>query len=226
MTCTVKNYAVILALSCISFALQGYKPIGSVEKKFKTAHKKKGLFKSVDCQYSDALEIAYPQFNQLEAKNSDLYRLDKSRYDYYAKRYAHQVETRHCAPMYLKWVSEVVGYGIFATHDIKKGDLIGEYSGVLREVNPLVDNLDYAWYYTLDALDGTKLVVDGKDKGNELRFINHAEDPNTVRVDVLCKDGKFHLAYIANRDIPKDTELTVSYGSGYFTSRKMKVVPL
>lgn len=226
MVRAIKKYAIILASVGIGFILQGYKPVGPVNQKFKTVHEKRKLFKDVNCQYSHTLEIAYPQIDQLSAKDSDLYRLDNNYYDNHAKRYARQMEAQHHAPMYLKWISNVVGYGIFAAHDIKKGDLIGEYSGVLRAIKESGDNLDYAWYYTFDAPDGVKLVVDGKDKGNELRFINHADHPNTRRVDVLCKDNRFHLAYIADRDIPKDTELTVSYGDGYFTSRNMKIVSL
>ncbi|MBP7854805.1 SET domain-containing protein-lysine N-methyltransferase, partial [Candidatus Babeliales bacterium] len=60
----------------------------------------------------------------------------------------------------------------------------------------------------------------GKYKGNELRFINHSNDPNTQCLDVLV-DNVFYMIYIAIRDIAKDEELTVSYGSGYWDSRKI-----
>ena len=216
-----------LAIALVLFAgsiFQGYKPIGSVGKKYKTVSEKRKLFKDVGCEYSNALNIQYSDFDQLDPKDSDVYRYDKKRSEAYTHTYAGAVQLMHHAPMYLKWISNVVGYGVFAEDSIKKGDLIGEYSGVLREVQKTSDNLDYAWYYSLDGLNEKKLVVDGKNEGNELRFINHANNPNTVRIDVLGKDGIFHVVYVASRDIKKDEQLTVSYGEGYFTSRDMKVI--
>lgn len=214
----------IIAILFAGIAFQGYKPVGSAQKKYKSLSEKKKLFKDVGCLYSNELKVEYPEFNKLDHKNSSLYIYDPQRYDAYEQKYAGDVHTKHHAPMVLRWISDVVGYGVFAGQDIKKGDFIGEYSGVLREVQKSSDNLDYAWYYSLDGVDGKKLVVDGKKQGNELRFINHAKNPNTIRIDVLGKDGIFHVVYIASKDIKKDEQLTVSYGEGYFTSRDMKVV--
>lgn len=208
----------------LGIAFQGYKPVGSATKKHKTISEKKKLFKNVGCAYSDELLVEYPQFDQLKAEQSDMYRYDTDRYEAYAQKYARPVQEKQHASMYLKWISEVIGYGVFAENDIAKGDFIGEYSGVLREVKQAPDDLDYAWYYSLDGVDGKKLVVDGKNYGNELRFINHANNPNTVRIDVIGKDGNFHVVYIASKNIKKDEQLTVSYGREYFTSRGMKVV--
>lgn len=219
-----QNRWAIVAILFAGIVFQGYKPVGSAEKKYKSLSEKKKLFKDVGCQYSNDLKIEYPEFAQLDHKNSSLYSYDPERYDAYAQKYAADVHVKRHAPMILKWISDVVGYGVFAAQNIKKGDFVGEYSGILREVQKAPDNLDYAWYYSFDGLDGKKLVVDGKKQGNELRFINHANDPNTIRIDVLGKDGIFHVVYVASRDIKKDEQLTVSYGEGYFTSRDMKVV--
>lgn len=219
-----KNRWAIAAILFVGFFFQGYKQIGSEGKKYKSLLAKQKLFKNVGCKYSNELKIEYPEFEQLDHKNSSLYKYDPERYRDYSQKYAQDVDAKHHAPMVLKWISNVVGYGVFAGEDIKKGNFIGEYFGVLREVQKAPDNLDYAWYYSLDGIKGKKLVVDGREQGNELRFINHAKDPNTIRIDVLGKDGIFHIVYIASRDIKKDEQLTVSYGDGYFTSRDMKVV--
>lgn len=220
----MKILRLCLILFCLGFIVQAYKPIGSVHKKYKSQSEKTKLFKDVGCVYSNALDIQYPEFNKLDAKKSKIYRNNERFYDDLSRRYLGEIQARYHAPMYLKWISDVVGYGVFAAHDIKKDDLIGEYSGVLREIHSGPDNLDYAWYYTIDGLNGKKLVIDGKYQGNELRFINHAKDPNTVRIDVLDSDNVFHIAYKADQDIAKDTQLTVSYGEGYFTSRQMKAL--
>lgn len=219
-----KNCLSIVLLFCAGFVLQGYKLVGPVDKKYKTSSEKRRLFHDVHCKYSNVLDIKYPQLNEIEKKEPQMYRQAVQQHEQSSQKYARAVQNKHYAPMYLEWISDVIGYGVFAAHDIKQGDFIGEYSGVLRSVKDSGDNLDYAWYYTIDGLDGKKLVVDGKSQGNELRFINHAKDPNTIRIDVLGKDGIFHVCYIASQDIAKDEQLTVSYGDGYFTSRGMEAL--
>lgn len=224
MNSFTKSCLLIAFVLFANFFLHGYQVVGPVEKKYQTKAQKRKLFNDVGCRYSNELNIEYPAFDSLKAKKSELYAFDKDLNDRHTRTYAGAIQMKYRAPMYLKWISDVVGYGIFAGDDIKKGDLIGEYSGVLREVKKAPDNLDYAWYYSLDGVDGKKLVVDGKYQGNELRFINHADDPNTIRIDVLGRDGIFHVVYVASKDITKDEQLTVSYGEGYFTSRSMTVV--
>ena len=205
-----------------------YNPVCEADKQYKSQAEKIKLFNGVNCKYCNELKIKYPKFNQLDPKKHEYYIENPNVYDENSKRYSHNVQRHYLspklAPMYLKWISNIVGYGVFAAKNIKKGDFIGEYFGVLREMKRDCDNLDYAWYYTLDGVDGEKLIVDGKDYGNELRFINHSNNPNTSRIDVLSKDNILHIVYKADRDIPKDTELTVSYGQGYFTSRQMKII--
>lgn len=215
---------VAIAVLCAGFVFQGYKSVGPENKKFKSLSEKNKVFEKVGCCYSTKLDVQYPAFDTIDHKESSLYGYSPESHSSSTQKYAGAIEQKHHAPMYLKWISETVGYGIFAEQNIDKDDFIGEYFGVLREVKETSDNLDYAWYYSLDTMDGRRLVVDGKEQGNELRFINHADDPNTVRIDVLGRDGIFHVVYVASRDIKKDEQLTVSYGEGYFTSRGMKVV--
>lgn len=210
--------SVLISFICC-VALQGYKPVGTAHKKHKSLSERKKVFNGVGCQHTQDLHVQYHGFNKLKPQQSEYYLADEVRLGEYARRYGKAVAQKQYAPMYLKWISDVVGYGIYATKDIKTGDFIGEYTGVLRPVKDGSDNLDYAWYYTIDGFDNQKLVIDGKKVGNELRFINHASDPNTMRVDVLGHDGNFHVCYVATRDIPKDHQLTVSYGEGYWTSR-------
>ncbi len=214
-----KYYLSLIVLTFVGSILQGYKPIGPVATKYKTFADKNRLFKEVGCQYSNRLDIQYPKFSDIE---SEKYKQAQLAWQQYSKKYAQSVQKKHYAPMYLKWISNAIGYGIFANQFIKEGAFIGEYCGILRPVNNVHDNLDYAWYYTLDGPNNEKLVIDGKLYGNELRFINHHNDPNTMRIDVFGKDGVFHVCYIASKNIAKDEQLTVSYGDGYFTSRNLE----
>ena len=218
----------IIMITYAGLVFAHYNPVGDVEKQYKSQAEKIKLFKGVNCVYSNKLKIEYPKFNQLNPRLHESYIANKKVYDMNSQRYCHNVQRNYLAPkfapMYLRWVSNIVGYGVFAAKNIKKGDFIGEYFGVLREIKSDSDNLDYAWYYSLDAVDGKKLIVDGKNQGNELRFINHSNNPNSLRIDVLCKDNILHIVYIADKDIAKDKELTVSYGEEYFKSREMKII--
>lgn len=219
--------AAIVLVGFVSCFGKTYKvPDGIAETTAETIHQKRKLFKSVGCEHSNVMEIDYSDFDKLKPKETEYYQHNRSIVDQLSKKYHRQAVSYHLAPMYLQWISLEVGHGIFAGHNIKKDDFIGVYTGTLRPVRSStptdVDDLDYAWYYTIDGVDGKKLIVDGKYKGNELRFINHAKKPNTRLISVLVGD-KFYICYIATKDIPKGTQLTVDYGDGYWTSRGMKI---
>lgn len=222
MSVSVKSFFVFW-LILISTAVYCYKPVGEVQKKHRTLAEKVNLFKKVGCKYSDKVEVVDPQHFQNNPKKNEYYISYKAMVDQDSKKYASAVKDKKNAKMYLQWISDIVGYGVYADQDIQPGDYIGEYTGVLRPIKDN-DNLDYAWYYTLDGPDGKSLVVDGKKQGNELRFINHANDPNLKLVSVLGDDGAFHLAYVAQKGVPKGQQLTVSYGSGYWECRGINPV--
>lgn len=213
----------VLVLSISLFAIQDYAKIGSTEGIFQTARQKKKLFESVGCSYmnkmildcSDCLQSGY---------DTDYFKANKDEILKLSRRYHNDVVRFTLAPMYLKFISSKIGYGIFATKPIQRDQFIGVYAGEVREIRwddaTFKEDLDYAWMYPVDAKNGKKTVVDAKYRGNELRFINHANNPNTRRIDVMV-DGIFYACYIATRYIPQDTQLTVSYGDSYWTTRRI-----
>ncbi|MEI7670403.1 MAG: SET domain-containing protein-lysine N-methyltransferase [Pseudomonadota bacterium] len=170
------------------------------------------------------MKIDFSQFSEIKSRQTEFYKADRKNIETLSKKYEKDVIEKKLAPMYLKWISPEVGYGIYAITDIATGDFIGVYAGDLRAVRGLhdkvPDDVDYAWYYSIDTHDGKKLIIDGKYCGNELRFINHANQPNTKRIDVIVGD-RFYVCYVAQQPISKDTQLTVSYGDGYWTSRNI-----
>lgn len=219
----LKKSSICFYVLILAMLLQGYKPVEKKNKIFRSLADKTELFKQVGCEYSNKLTVKNPRFFAMNPHKKAFYDLDKQQLDEYSKKYSQAVAKEQNAPMYVKWVSEKVGYGVFADRDIREGDFLGEYVGELRLVNNDADDedLDYAWFYTLDAPDSRKLVIDGKKQGNELRFINHSPNPNTAKIDVLGEDGAFHICYIAIKDIKKGRQLTVSYGDEYWTSREI-----
>lgn len=215
----IKIALLFFTIPCIGTS---YVPVGSVDTAYYSKHQKKKLFKNVGCKYSNNMEIEYVDFAKLQPDQTEYYKTSASIIDANSLQYKKEIEEWHLAPMYLKWISKEIGYGIFALQAIKKGDFIGVYAGKLRVIKSSeetpAENVDYAWYYPINALNDTRLLIDGKYVGNELRFINHSTDPNTKCMDLFI-DGVFYLGYIATKDIAQDSELTVDYGCGYWDSR-------
>ena len=76
--------------------------------------------------------------------------------------------------------SKIHGSGVFAAKNIKKGEFIIEYKGLLRsheEVDAAYDGEDETGHTFLFTLN-EDFVIDANIKGNEARWINHSCDPN------------------------------------------------
>ncbi|CAG8453926.1 11695_t:CDS:2 [Acaulospora colombiana] len=80
--------------------------------------------------------------------------------------------------LYVRWVNEILRYGMFAGREFMEGEMLGVYAGLI--VRDSIDN-EYAWEYNylVDVKDrnGKKveISVDGKNFGNYLRFANHRD---------------------------------------------------
>ncbi len=144
------------------------------------------------------------------------------KYEWYAQQYSAQIKAGYVAPISLRFISDKVGYGIFAEASIHEGDLIGEYTGIIKD-KAFVNDTTFSWVYpSKKNKDGAPIEVslDSKYEGNEMRYVNHANKPNTDKIDVPI-DGQWHAAYVANQAIPAGKQITVSYGKGYWDTRKI-----
>jgi SET domain-containing protein len=92
--------------------------------------------------------------------------------------------------------SLIDGLGVFAREAILRGDKIGTYTGI--EVDE-----DGKYVLWIMDLDGREIGVDGN---NDLRFLNHSQEPNAEF------DGE---ELFAIDHIPAGTEVTFHYGE-YF----------
>ena len=190
------------------------------EKKYATESQKRKLFKSLGCEYTHDLSFK-DGLDKKMAINKD----DESKDDdvEFTKKYEKDVKNKTLAPMYLKFISPKVGYGIFAAEIIHKGDFIGIYSGELRPFitkNGEESGTEFAWEYLGTMFGDQRILVDGKYRGNDLRFINHSKNPNT-KVAYLFVDGMWYVVYIAQEEIKKGQQLTVSYGESYWSTREI-----
>ena len=102
--------------------------------------------------------------------------------------------------------------GLFATKAFSQYDIIGEYTGVIqkhKEADP--DNR-----YLFNFIDD--LVIDARDCGNELRFVNSnmniSEEPNVQSTNCFV-GGLPRVLYVCTNDIEPDEEILINYGDEY-----------
>jgi len=94
---------------------------------------------------------------------------------------------------YIVKESGIHGKGLFATHKIQRGDLIGTI-----EYKPVTEDGPYVLW--LDAETGILVECD-------LKYINHNAKPNAC----YCED----LEVVALRDINEGEEITHDYGDDW-----------
>jgi hypothetical protein len=124
------------------------------------------------------------------------------------------------AKTYIKWIDEVFEYGLFADVDLAPKSFIGEYTGVIRELDKTMPDINpYCFHYPTKLFSYHYLVIDAMNEGNNLRFINHSDKPNLQPLWLVDR-GLLHLVFIAAKAIPKGTELTFNYGKDYWNKRK------
>ncbi|MBM17536.1 MAG: hypothetical protein CL947_00525 [Epsilonproteobacteria bacterium] len=195
------------------------------EKTYTTQQEVKEFFKSLGIVYLDTLEISPDVVGDINGFYTAYYDANKATLYQNSRNYMPLVKKKHRGPIAVKWVSDKVGFGVFATDDIKAGEFIQEYIGILMPVstsNGLTKHdTTYAWVYPAAVANYSRgeLLVDSKHKGNETRFVNHGNQPNTLKIDVLDEDGIYHQCYVAKQEIKAGEQLLVSYGSEYWTTR-------
>lgn len=100
------------------------------------------------------------------------------------------------------------GLGLFTTKEYKKGDLVTEYTG---EKIPVEEANRRGGQYLFELNDAW--TVDGKDRTNVSRYINHSCAPNCYpEID----ENEEHIFIYAKRAIKADEELTYNYGKEFF----------
>jgi len=127
----------------------------------------------------------------------------------------------HLPKVVIVRVNELVGNGLVAGQYIKRGTIIGEYSGAILKVIPMATNerVDNTYFapYSIEEVPGSEMfVVDAKRAGNPTRFINHSDD-NSNAVWVPLFDGeKFRLIVVATKAIPDGKQILLKYRLSYW----------
>jgi SET domain-containing protein len=106
------------------------------------------------------------------------------------------------------------GLGLFALRDFKKGELVIEYVG---EIISEAEAQRRGGKYLFELNDNW--TIDGKDRKNIARYINHACKPNS-RPELSDDETQVHI--YTKRAVKAGEEFTYNYGPYYF---KMEIKP-
>jgi len=162
------------------------------------------------------------------------YKNNPAYYDGLTAQYGKQISAAYHVPHTINFISQEVGYGVFATEDIEEGQMIGEYTGVICTTRQMTKRdgkqaADYAWDYPKNPKivdehghcikKSKELSVDAFHEGNFTRFVNHSYYPNVMVLDVPY-NNQWHVIYVAFKPIKKGEQLFVNYGKEYWSSRK------
>lgn len=98
------------------------------------------------------------------------------------------------------------GMGLFADQDIQPGQRIIEYTG---ERIPTTEANERGGKYLFEI--NSKITIDGKDRKNLARYINHQCKPNC---EANLEKGRVFI--YSWKKIKKGEELTYDYGKEYF----------
>lgn len=136
-----------------------------------------------------------------------------------------KIQTNTLPSLGIKWIDSTLGYGVFTTHFLKPGTLIGEYTGYVRRLyRTHPDTNPYCFHYPSRFFSFKYFVIDASLGGNTLRFINHSDQPNLTPAWVLDRD-LLHLIFLTLMPIEPNSQLTVNYGSDFWKSRNKIEIP-
>ncbi|MDD5455754.1 MAG: SET domain-containing protein-lysine N-methyltransferase [Candidatus Margulisbacteria bacterium] len=151
------------------------------------------------------------------------------------EKFGKQLDEGYIGPVYLSRTKNM-GWGLFASEIINSGELIGEYTGLVREQRK-EDNLNR---YLLDyhPLDHECLAqkkdcplnnysIDAQNVGNYLRFLNHSSKNANAGYFYVSYKEAFHVIFVASRKIRKNEQIFFNYGFMYWASlRSLGIVPV
>lgn len=162
--------------------------------------------------------LTFPSYKILEEIIKDcpyLFRLESlfGTSDAWEVEYQKQLAAGVSANTIIKWIDPVFEYGLFAAKDLHAGSFIGEYTGIIRQIDkkqPIKNG--YCFHYPTKFWSLKYFVIDAYSQGNLLRFVNDSQQPNLQPL-WLNHHNVLHLILIAKTFISKGTQLTFNYGN-------------
>ena len=182
-------------------------------------------------RYIEHNEFKDQRLQKWDIKQDDEYTINPGLNDRYEAKYSEQIKAGHRAPIYIKYINKIIEYGAYADAFIKRGDMVIEYTGIVEVDDPFDEDNLYLWDYptffhkTIPGKKRRKKVkycVNAEKVGNYARFINHSHRKyQNVGIQIVPCDGKWHVIYVAKKDIEPGQQLLTYYGMGYWRDRKI-----
>lgn len=176
-------------------------------------------------------KITDKRLKEWNIKQDKEYTINPALNDKLEERYGALIDQGYHADMHIGWINNTVGYGAYAAQDIKMGDMVIEYTGIVQEDTPFDEDNLYLWDYPTVMYETkpnkkrrTKIIfcVNAEKAGNMARFINHSlRKYQNVGIEIIPRKGYWHVVYIAKKDIKKGQQLLTYYGLSYWRDRKI-----
>jgi hypothetical protein len=121
--------------------------------------------------------------------------------------YGDKIDNGFHADVYIKHVDNTVGKGLFAATLIPRGQMITEYTGIVREGGSIYD--------TTYSMGYDEHSIDAGPARNYAAYINHSERHPNAKAIIVNRRGIPHQIIVALRNI-RD-EVRMNYGKSYWT---------
>lgn len=138
----------------------------------------------------------------------------------FGTHFQHEINSGTTADLTICWIDDFLEYGVFANQELPAGSYIGEYTGVVRRLNRFhPDHNAYCFHYPTRFWSWKYFMIDALFEGNEMRFINHSNNPN-LQPQCIVDRGVLHFVFFAAQHIDKGSQLTFNYGPDYWQHRR------
>lgn len=204
-----------------------------MEEILRSREDRKRFFASQGLKYLSRTEIQCSRVWEYDWSSSPYYKNNEEEFIRLTAQYGPLIRQEVLAPLYMKFISPSIGWGVFAQAPLNAGDFVGEYTGYITEALEAPPDKtegghylsDFSWNYPDELPDGEEFEITAMNAGNEMRFVNHSFEPNCV-VDHTLVEGVFITFFRVIRPIAPDEQLLVDYGEEYWTGgfRQLEVL--
>ena len=203
-----------------------------------TSGELRALFDTLGIEYLASNRYRPASLAFRDVTRTRYYRRSRDEFEKMKRIYGSQLQSQasHAADeesgLEIRHIGGLLGFGLFAARSFVPGDLIGEYTGIVRPARrgrPLPGggySTDYAWGFPRVRNFGKSLEIDAREAGGPLRFANHSGEAN-AEPDHLAIEGRWRVIFVARRDIEPGEDITVDYGQAYWVGgeRELAIRP-
>lgn len=132
-----------------------------------------------------------------------------------------QLKTGTVADVSIRWIDDTIGYGVFAERSFIPKEFIGEYTGLVKPSKKILPGNGYSFSYPSFNPFWKKHSIDAQNLGNEMRFVNHCDQPNAEAISIM-HDGILRVIIRSIKPIAKGEQIHYDYGDEYWKTKKSR----